>query len=201
MRKRYNQYRRLTLEFLSSLYYDPNKGIGFSRGLATFRLFGTKYHFNHREIVELLRFPSGPDAYTIALDDAFVDLDLKFLWGTITGNYHPESHTMFSVNIHHPIIRYFVKILAHTLFGKEENINVVSRDELFILHCASQGRLVNVVAFMLANLDKIARETHDTIIIGGLVTMIVDALGLRYPLNRLHDFGGIRLMHLNFCFN
>lgn len=60
---------------------------------------------------------------------------------------------------------------------------------------------MNVAAFMLANLDKIARETHGTIIIGGLVTMIVDDLGLRYPLNRLHAFGGTRPMHINFCFN
>lgn len=108
---------------------------------------------------------------------------------------------MFFENIHNPVIRYFHKILAHTLFGKEENITSISREELFILYCASQGRPVNVAAFMLANLDKIARETHDTIIIGGLITIIVDAIGLRYPLNRLHAFGGIRPMHLNFCLN
>lgn len=41
VRKRYSQYHRLTLDFLSSPYYDPNKGIGFGRGLTTFRLFGT----------------------------------------------------------------------------------------------------------------------------------------------------------------
>lgn len=54
---------------------------------------------------------------------------------------------------------------------------------------------------MLAKLDRIARETHGTIIIGGLVNMITDALGLRYPLNCLHDFGGIRPIHLDLCFN
>lgn len=153
-------------------------------------------------MVELLGFPSGPDAYTIAPDDAFTNLDLNLFWGTITGNYHPELHTMFSANIHNPAIHYFHKIMAHTLFGKEENITAVSRDELFILYCAPQGIPVNIDAFMLANLDRIARETHGTIIIiGGLVTMIVDALGLRYPLNRLYSFGGIRPMHLNFYFN
>lgn len=31
--------------------------------------------------------------------------------------------------------------------------------------------------------------------------MIADALGLRYPLNRLHAFGGTRPMHLNSRFN
>lgn len=108
---------------------------------------------------------------------------------------------MFSENIHNPTIRYFHKILAHTLFGKEENITVVYKDELFILYCASQGRPVNATSFMLENLAKIARETHDHITIGGLVTMIVDAIGLRYPLSRLHAFGGILPMHLHFCFN
>lgn len=60
---------------------------------------------------------------------------------------------------------------------------------------------MNSDAFMLANLDKITRETHSTIIIGGLVIMIVDALGLGDSLNRLHYFGGIHPMHLNFYFN
>lgn len=139
VRKRYSQYHRLTLEFLSSLYYDPNMGIGFDRGLATFRIFGTKYYFTHREMAELLGFPSGPDAYTITLDDAFTNLDLNFFWGTITGNYHPKPHNMFSANIHNPVIHNFHKILAHTLFGKEENITSVSRDKLFILHLPPKG--------------------------------------------------------------
>lgn len=72
---------------------------------------------------------------------------------------------MFSENIHNPAIRYFHKILAHTLFGKEENITVISKDKLFILYYAFQGRPVNAVTFMLANLAKIARETHGPIII------------------------------------
>lgn len=108
---------------------------------------------------------------------------------------------MFSENIHNPAIRYFHKILAHILFGKEDNIIVVSRYEICILYCASQGRLVNADTFMLANLAKIAQETHGPIIIGDLLTMITDAIGLRYPLNSLHAFGGILPMHLNFCFN
>lgn len=140
-------------------------------------------------------------AQILTPDDAFTDLDLDYFWGKITGNYHHEPHTMFSGNIHNPVIRYFHKILAHTLFGKEENIIVVSKDELFILYCASQGRLVNAATFMLATLAKIARETHGPIIIGGLITMIGDVIGLRYPLNCLHAFGGILPMHLYFCFN
>ena len=54
---------------------------------------------------------------------------------------------MFSESIHNLVIRYFHTILAHTLFGKEEKITSVSRDELFI------------VTFILENLDRISRET------------------------------------------
>lgn len=201
VRERYSQNLRLTLEFLSFLYYDPSRGRGFGRGMATFRLFGTKYRFTHREMAELLGFPSGPDAYAITPDDAFIDLDLDYSWGNIIGNYHPEPHTMFSENIHNLDIRYFHKIMAHTLFGKKENITIVSKDKNCIMYCASQGRPVNAATFMLAHLAKIARETHCPIIIGGLITMIVDAIGLRYTLNHLHTFGGILPMHLNFCFN
>lgn len=60
---------------------------------------------------------------------------------------------------------------------------------------------MNVSTFILANLAKTTQETHGPIIIGGLITMIDDAISLRYSLNRLHAFGGIRPMHLNFCFN
>lgn len=133
VRKRYSQYRRLNLEFMSSLYYDSNRGIGFGRGLTIFRLFGTRYHFTHHEMAGLLGFPSGANTYTITPDDAFIDMDLDYFWGNITRNYHPKPHTIFSENIHNPVIRYFHKILAHALFSKEENITVVSKDKLFIL--------------------------------------------------------------------
>lgn len=54
---------------------------------------------------------------------------------------------------------------------------------------------------MLVNLERIAQETQGTILIEGLVTMIADAIDLRYPLNHIHAFGGIRPMHLDFFFN
>lgn len=108
---------------------------------------------------------------------------------------------MFSANIHNPTIHYFHKILAHTLFRREETITFVSRDELFILFCASRSRQVNAVTFMLTNLNRITDDTHEPIIVGGLITMIVDAISLRYPLARINPLGGIRPMSHHFCFN
>ena len=76
--KKFSTYHNLTLEFLSSLYYDSTRGFGFGRGLATFRLFGNKYRFTHHEFTELLGFPNGPDAVTKTPEDAFMQLDLDF---------------------------------------------------------------------------------------------------------------------------
>ena len=85
-------------------------------------------------------------------EDLLLDTDLDFFWGSIAGNNHPEPSDLYSESIHNPAIRYFHKIIAHTLFGKEQNVTSVSRDELFIMCCASQSRPVNGVAYMLANI-------------------------------------------------
>jgi hypothetical protein len=103
--------------------------------------------------------------------------------------------------IHNPAIRYFHKILAHTLFGKEVNNTVVSRDELFILLCVDQGPHVNVVTFMMERFVHLAKNNRTPIIIGGLVTMIADAIGLRRPLYEHTPFGHIRPMDIEFCFD
>lgn len=108
---------------------------------------------------------------------------------------------MFSANIQNPTIRYFHIILVHTLLGREENITFVSRDELFILFHISQSRKVNVATFMLANLNQVAHDAHGPIMVGGLVTMIADAIGLRYPFARINPLGGILPMNFHFCFN
>lgn len=54
-------YRNLTLEFLSSLSYEPYIGISFQRTYINFILFGIVYTFNHKEFAELLGFQYGPD--------------------------------------------------------------------------------------------------------------------------------------------
>lgn len=110
MRRRFSSYRSLTLEFLSSLSYDPTRGIRFNKGLIIFRLFGIDYRYNHHELAKLLGFPNDPDVFTIRQEEVLMELQLDYFWGSITGNHHPEPNYMFSANIHNPVIRYFHKI-------------------------------------------------------------------------------------------
>lgn len=201
IKRRFSSYRRLTLKVSSSLVYLPSHGIGFNKGLITFRMFDIEYPYNHRELAELLGCPNGPDAFTITQEELLTDLELNYFWGSITGNNHPEPDLMHSENIHNPAIRYFHKILTHTLFGKEQNITSLSKYEFFIMYYASQARPVNVITFIIANLDCMAQANHGPILIGGLVTMIVNVIVLRQSLIRLNPLGGIRPMNIQFCFN
>lgn len=119
-------------------------------------MLGVDYRYNHREMVELLGFPNGPDIFTVTQEELLTNLELNYFWGSITGNNHPEPNVMHSENICNPAILYFHKILAHTLFEKEENITSMSKDELFIMYCATQARPVNAATFMITNFNHMA---------------------------------------------
>ncbi|KAI5402747.1 hypothetical protein KIW84_050377 [Lathyrus oleraceus] len=170
IRRQFVTYRRLTLEFLSSLIYLPNHGKGINRGFIQFRMFNMEYQYNIREFTSLLGFPTSFDTFTMNQEDLFEYRELEHFWGSLTGNDEPEEHEFLSGNIHNPAFRYLHKILAHTLFGKSSNITTVSHDRAPIQ-------------------------------IGGLITMIANAIGLRQPMLDLNPFCGIQPMNINFLFN
>ena len=200
IKTRFATYRELTFEFLSSLVHLPEHGKGTRKGFISFRLFGINFVYNHKDLADLLGFPSGPFAFSTTQVE-LMDIELDYFWGTLTGNYHPDPDNMDNDEIHNPAIRYFHKMLAHTVFGKEENQTAVSKDEIFLLYCMHQGHPINAVPFLMQTFYRIIDNPDEPIIIGGLVTMIAHALGLRHQLNRCPHFGTIRPMNLAFCFN
>ncbi|KAI5408677.1 hypothetical protein KIW84_054494 [Lathyrus oleraceus] len=153
------------------------------------------------DFTNLLGFPTSFDTFTVSQEELFEYRELEHFWGKLTGNDEPEEHEFLSGNIHNPAFRYFHKILTHTLFGKKPNSTSVSRDELFIIFCASQNRPVNGATFMLANLDHLIQDERAPIRIGGLITMIGNAIGLRQPMLDLNPFCGITTMSIPFLFN
>ncbi|KAI5438645.1 hypothetical protein KIW84_024395 [Lathyrus oleraceus] len=201
IRRQFVTYRRLTLEFLSSLIYLPSHGKGISRGFIQFRMFNMEYQFNIQDFTNLLGFPTSFDTFTVSQEDLFEYRELEHFWGNLTENDDPEEHEFLSGNIHNPAFRYFHKILAHTLFGKKSNSTTVSRDELFIMFCASQNRPVNGATFMLANFDRLIQDERAPIQIAGLITMIGNAIGLRQPMLDLSPFCGLATMSIPFLFN
>ena len=147
--QKHKTYRRLTLEFLSTIAYTPNCGKGFNRGRIAFRIFGYSYDCNIREMANLLDLPDGPHVFHEVPEDLYMEGELNDFWSSITGRPYHDLYPMLSTDIHNPAIRYFHMILAHTLFGKPERVNYVSREELFIMFYVFQSRQVNAVTLCL----------------------------------------------------
>ncbi|CAJ2652102.1 unnamed protein product [Trifolium pratense] len=199
-------YRNLTIEFLSSFKNSPNRGFSIHRGQTKFRLFGADYTYTHRSIAEFMKVPTGLDAVVKTQEDGFMDYELCNFWGSISGEPNSDPADRTNQKIHNPAIRYFHMILAHTIFGKQENDTTVSKDELFIMFCAFQGRPVNLAPFVLANLQKLVETPNRRICIGGFVTLLARAIGLDDSLGQLIPYGtplasGFRYLNINFCFN
>lgn len=93
-------YRNLTLEFLSSLAYEPYSGRGFNRGNITFRLFRHEYTYNYREFAKLLGFQYGPAVVAEISYDRDTQDKLDTFWGAITTKGNLDPSTQFSTYIH-----------------------------------------------------------------------------------------------------
>jgi hypothetical protein len=153
-----------------------------------------------------MRVPCSQDAVTQIQEDEFMDYELQSFWGRISGDPNCEPEDRVSTQIHNPAIRYFHMILAHTIFAKPEPDTSVSKQELFIMFCAFQGRPVNIATFMLANFDKISNNMNRSVNMGGFVTFLAKKIGLQTRLDQIVPFGtpyasGFRYMDVTFCFN
>ncbi|WJX68337.1 hypothetical protein P8452_52715 [Trifolium repens] len=178
-------YRNLTLEFLSSFKYNPTHGTSIHKGFVTFRLFGNTYRLTTGAIADFLGVPHGPDAFTEVQDDSYMESELEYYWGSISGNPNAAPEARFSTKIHNPAIRYFYMIIAHTFFGKPPNNTTVTKEEIFLMFCVSQSRPVIAAAFLLSNFTKIIEDPTRCISIGGFVTFLAKALDLHTPRLRL----------------
>jgi hypothetical protein len=129
-----------------------------------------------------MNVPNSPDDVTKVQEDEFMDYELCNFWGSISGDPNSDPEDRFNTQIHNPAIRYFHMILAHTISGKPVYDTPVTKEKLFILFCASQGRPVNLATSMLANFVKIVENTNRRICIGGFVTLLARAIGFHTPM-------------------
>lgn len=192
-------YKHLTLEFLSSLTYEPYIGRVFKRGRINFRLYRNEYTFNHKDFANLLGFQYGLNAmHELPVGDFMQDEFDKF-WSDISDGRGPDPSSQLSNRIHNPAFRYFQMILARTFFGKSETDDHVSAEEIFMLFCTTLSRLIASVNFLINNLNLTSRSPEGPIYVGGTVTRIAYALGLFSKLSHLTDHCGYTLIDLDHC--
>src|ERR1051325_217149 len=77
-------YRNLTLEFLSSLHYNPDVGLGLARGVVSFRLFDFTHKYTTRELADLLDFPVSADVVIEIPNDEYLDSQIDYFCGEIS---------------------------------------------------------------------------------------------------------------------
>lgn len=97
------------------------------------------------------------------------------------------------------MFRYFQMMLAQTFFGRSENREPVSAEEIFFLFCITQSRPVESATFLIENLEHIALSTVGPIHVGGTITHIAYALSLLNQLSHLVPYYGYTLIYLDHC--
>lgn len=190
-------YRHLTLEFLSSLAYEPYIGRGFKRVRINFRLFGNEYTFNHKDFANLLGFQCGLDVMHELLVGDFMKVELDKFWSDIPGGGGLDPSIQLSNCIHNLAFRYFQIILTHTFFGKSETDEHVSAEEISMLFCTTQSRPIASGNFLIDNLNLTVRSSEGPIHVGGTVTRIAYSLGLFRKLSHLTSHYGYTLIDLD----
>lgn len=126
---------RLTYEFLSSFRYTtPIRGSR-TTDTAHFRMFNRTYAINQDQLTDLLSFLHGDDfACQHPLERYLESSALKF-WQKLTGKTTTDWEGLKATAIQNPIIRYLHRILANTIFGRENTGNGNSKDR-FLIYCA-----------------------------------------------------------------
>lgn len=170
-------YARVTLEFLSSLFYSTPLGCGNVQGQMQFRIFNREYTLSQDHFASSFRFPHG--------ENVICDVPLEGPWNSLFGQFWESMTDEFTIDfegndatlIQNPAIRYFRAVLANTIFGRDKDSKVNAKN-LYFLFSIFNNVQVNSAAFMFAHMRALCNARKGAIVVGGLITSIAKGLGL-----------------------
>ncbi|KAI5440521.1 hypothetical protein KIW84_010124 [Lathyrus oleraceus] len=188
--------------FDSARWMLNNLGGSRTTGTAYFRMSNRNYSINQDQLADLFSFPHGNEsACQHPLESEWESSALDFLQ-QITGKTTTDWEGLKATAIQNPAIWYLHRILASTIFGRENTGNINSRD-LFLIFCALSETKVNPTPFLLAYFQSTSVRIGDLICVGGLITSITLAFNLGTKLATLEpletpfvDFDYCRSMRL-----
>lgn len=115
------------------------------------------------------------------------------VWHSLTNVNVTSWDALNATYIHKPTIRYFHRVLGHTVFGRVNNHKVTSK-ELFFLHCVFTPVAFNATPLLLANTQDNCMRGNTTFCFGGIITSI--SLGLNLE-DRLANLPSLSTEFLN----
>uniref|UniRef100_A0A803N511 Arabidopsis retrotransposon Orf1 C-terminal domain-containing protein n=1 Tax=Chenopodium quinoa TaxID=63459 RepID=A0A803N511_CHEQI len=192
--KRYPTYKRIKLEFLSSLKAVTHSAEGCGEGSITFQLYNEEHTWTLTKFNEVLGLPNeGP-----RLTSKYWSADP--IWRTLTDDREYDSNNSPGNHIRHPSLRYVQRLLSCTVFGRYEG-GKARKDELFMLDRMLHGQPINTGAFLIKQMRDLANKTTTSgaIVLGGLITPIAFYLGHKERLVTEESIGGVDALDISAC--
>uniref|UniRef100_A0A803N020 Arabidopsis retrotransposon Orf1 C-terminal domain-containing protein n=1 Tax=Chenopodium quinoa TaxID=63459 RepID=A0A803N020_CHEQI len=169
-------YKRLTLEFLSTLQVqrDTNK----TPRRITFQLMNSLHNLTIRRINQVFGWPT---TRTIGPRDSYPrNYNAGEFWRKITSLFEYNPRTDKATTIIHPGFRLSQRTTTNTTFVRGDSSWVVSTRELYFLWHLSEGITTLDVGFWLVDHLEDVATGSDNITTGGMITIIAAALNLDF---------------------
>ncbi|KMS98576.1 hypothetical protein BVRB_4g092630 [Beta vulgaris subsp. vulgaris] len=191
---KYPTYKRVTLEFMSSLKAVTYSKPGCGEGSITFRLYNEEHKWTLTRFNEILGLcPGGP-----RLTPQHWSADP--VWQLLTGATTYDSKMSPANHIRHPALRYVQRLLANTVFGRQEG-SKARKDELFMIYQMLHALPIDTGAFFIKQMKELATTTtkKGAIVLGGLITPIALHLGHKERLLKEESIVGSDCIDIPAC--
>lgn len=120
-------------------------------GTVSFIMFNREYQYNQDDIADMLHFPHGGGVVCETPLDAEWAHEFGRFGEQLIGNLADSFEGNNVTHVHNPTIRYFRKILAYSMFGRESNSRINAK-ELFYIHSVFEPTRVILAMVMLAHM-------------------------------------------------
>ncbi|KAL2941179.1 Histone-lysine N-methyltransferase SETD2 [Bienertia sinuspersici] len=192
--QKYPTYKRVTLEFLSSLRAVTHSGEGCGEGSIIFQSYNEEHTWTLTKFNEVLGLPNGGPRLTSKYWSA------DPIWRLLTDDSEYDSNNSPGNHIRHPALRYVQRLLACTVFGRQEG-SKARKDELFMLDRMLHAQPIDTGAFLIKQMRDLAYKstTSGAIVLGGLITPIALYLGHRERLEKEESIEGIDALDIPAC--
>jgi len=173
----YPVYRRITLEFLSSINVEVLSGNNCVEGLISFRLYDRDYTLNLAEFNSIYGFRSGGERRLPR------DFNENEFWHAISdgsGSYQASSAK--ASFIFNPCLRYLHRFMTNSIFGRGDSMGNIRQSELGFLWAMLNNYNLDYGSFLARHLEKVGKADRGHIVVGGLITPIARHVGLNLRL-------------------